>query len=282
MNQKVTVSISEHITENFKALKVPFFKVADLVKSKFNYSAGVFKNNYRNKDNYLCYSDLIILDIDDGMTIKEAKEMFLAYDYIISTTKSHQKEKNGIICDRFRVVLPTENPITLDKEQYSKMMEEVYKEYPFVDTVCKDASRFYFPAQNAEVYTHQGFCNFDWEYYWDKAKENDKVYEEVRRRKEQLNSAFKQNQEYTNNLTKADYYRKIAKTEKLLQLLKFDEKFVSGRRNHALYSWSRHFKEEIGLTDEETKELILWVNNQGDSISEQEIEKTIFKSLRLN
>lgn len=281
MNTKVTVSISEHITENFKSLQVPFYKIADLVKSKFNYSAGVFKDNYRNKDNYLCYSDLIILDVDDGLTIKEAKSLFEPFDYIISTTKSHQKDKNGIICDRFRVILPTEEPITLDKEQYSIMMEEVYKDYPFVDTVCKDASRFYFPAKNAEIYTHEGFTRFEWKEYWLKAKANNKTYQELKRRKEQLNKVFNTSSSNNEELTKADYIRKIAKTEKLLKVINFDEKFVSGKRNHTLYSWTRYFKEEVGLTDNETMELIYWINNQGDSIPDKEIEKTIFKSLRL-
>lgn len=135
--KKVTVSISEHITENFKSYVVPFSKIADLVKSKFNYSAGAFKDNYRKADNYLNYSDMIILDIDDGKTIEQARIIFEPFDYIIATTKSHQKEKNGIVCDRFRVLLPTENPINLNKTDYSKMMNEVFKDYPFVDTKNK-------------------------------------------------------------------------------------------------------------------------------------------------
>lgn len=129
---KVTISYSEHITENYRAIKIPFQKIMDLVKSKFNYSAGLFKDGYRNKENYLSYADLVILDIDDGLTIKDCKMMFEAFTYIIATTKSHQKEKNGKICDRYRLILPTETPITLNKDDFSKMMEEVYKDFPFV------------------------------------------------------------------------------------------------------------------------------------------------------
>ena len=39
--------------------------------------------------------------------------------------------------------------IELNKDEYSQMMEEVYKDFSFVDTVCKDASRFYYPSQEA-------------------------------------------------------------------------------------------------------------------------------------
>ena len=279
--KKVTVSISEHITENFKSYVVPFSKIADLVKSKFNYSAGAFKDNYRKADNYLNYSDMIILDIDDGKSIEEARVIFEPFDYIIATTKSHRKEKNGVVCDRFRVLLPTETPIKLDKFQYSKMMEEVYKDYPFVDTVCKDASRFYFPSKDSTIIMHNGFTNFEWEDYHKKAKENDFVYQDALRRKQQLKEAFgnKDNLEYGNG-EKIDYIRKIAKTEKLLELLKYDEKYVSGQRNKTLYSYGRYFI-DLGFDSEEVKELLLWVNNSGDSIPEDEIYRTVFKSLRI-
>lgn len=289
MIKNVTISISEHITENYKSYKIPFEKVIDLVKSKFNYSAGIFKEGknkdgkivkgYRNKDNYLNYSDMIILDIDEGKTIQEAKIIFEPFDYIIATTKSHQKEKNGVVCDRFRVLLPTDTPITLDKEQYSKMMEEVYKEYPFVDTVCKDASRFYFPAKDATIIMHEGYCNFYWEDYWESALKNDLMYQDIIRRKKQLEETFSKPQEYGEG-EKIDYIRLILKSEKLLQLLKFDEKFVSGKRNTTLFSYGKYFL-DLGFDADETKDILLWLNNQGDSVPEDEIYKTVFKSLRI-
>ena len=278
--KKVTVSISEHITENFKSYVVPFNKIVDLVKSRFNYSAGTFKDNYRNADNYLNYSDLIILDVDDGKTIDEARNIFEPFDYIIATTKSHKKEKNGKICDRFRVILPTEKPINLNKTDYSKMMNEVFKDYPFVDTVCKDSSRFYFPAKNSTIITHSGFTNFEWETYHKRALENDLIQRDALRRKQQLNEAFNNKSFEYGNGEKIDYIRTILKTEKLLKLIKYDEKYVSGQRNKTLYSYGRYFL-DLGFNNEEVKEILLWINSQGDSIPEEEINKTVFKSLRL-
>ena len=278
--KKVTVSISEHITENFKSYVVPFNKIVDLVKSRFNYSAGTFKDNYRNADNYLNYTDLIILDIDDGKSIDEAMIIFEPFDYIIATTKSHQKEKNGKICDRFRVILPTEKPINLNKTDYSKMMNEVFKDYPFVDTVCKDSSRFYFPAKNSTIITHSGFTNFEWETYHKRALENDLIQRDALRRKQQLNEAFNNKSFEYGSGEKIDYIRTILKTEKLLKLIKYDEKYVSGQRNKTLYSYGRYFL-DLGFGNEEVKDILFWINSQGDSIPEEEINKTVFKSLRL-
>ena len=47
-------------------------------------------------------------------SIDKAKEIFKGFKYFICTTKSHQKEKKGLVCDRFRIILPIINfPKTL-------------------------------------------------------------------------------------------------------------------------------------------------------------------------
>lgn len=75
--------------------------------------------------------NLLILDIDDGLTIIEAKETFKDYKYLIATTKSHQKEKSGKVCDRFRVILQSDNIPKGDA--YFKMMDFIKIKYPFID-----------------------------------------------------------------------------------------------------------------------------------------------------
>jgi hypothetical protein len=277
----VTVSISEHITENFKQLKVPFYKVVDLVKSKFNYSAGSFKDGYRKKENYVNYSDLIILDVDNGLTLKEAHQKFLPYNHIIATTKSHQKEKNGLVCDRFRVILPTETPITLDSKECDILMRGVMREYNFVDQSCKDSSRFYYPAKDSIVVHKYGFVNFVWQDIYNKEKQLIKKEKEESDRLRNFNQSFNQRKPaYTFEGTKEDYLRSILFTEKLLKLLKFNEKFGAGGRNTYLYAAGCYLKDNK-MTDGEIKDSILWLNAQGDGIPEHEINSTIFKSLRL-
>lgn len=279
--QKVTISYSDNMTYNYKSVKIPFVKIMDLVKSNFNYSAGTFENGHRKADNYLNYSDLIILDIDEGLTIKEAKKIFCAFDYILATTKSHQKQKDKKApCDRFRIILPTDTPITLNKEEYTQMMAEVHKEFNFVDTSCKDASRFYYPTKDAKVYIHGGFCNFYWEDYWEKAKQ--KQIEQKQKRYivsnvvDYDNTSIKQG----TNESKLRYLRKFAGKQEFLNYFKTQEKFCSGNRNTFLFSVAKHLQ-EIGMNDIEIKQNTLWVNSQGDSISDSEIEKTVFRSIKL-
>jgi hypothetical protein len=277
----VTVSISEHITENFKQLKVPFYKVMDLVKSKFNYSAGSFKDGYRKKENYVNYSDLIILDVDNGLTLKEAHQKFLPYNHIIATTKSHQKEKNGLVCDRFRVILPTETPITLDSKEYDILMRGVMREYNFVDQSCKDSSRFYYPAKDSIVVHKYGFVNFVWQDIYNKEKELIKKEKEESDRLRNFNQSFNQRKPtHTFERTTGEYLRGILNTNKLLEYFRFNTKFGAGGRNNYLYSVAHHLKDN-DLDDNEIQSAILWMNGQGDGIPEHEIRSTIFKSLRL-
>lgn len=284
MDTQVTVSISKDITKDFKSLKVPFHKVIDLVKSDFNYSAGMFVDGHRKRDNYANYSDIIILDIDDGLSIDKASEIMKPFTHIIATTKSHQKEKNGIVCDRFRILLPCETPITLNSEQYSIMMKQVLKKFDFCDQVCKDSSRFYYPSKDSIVTHWQGFINFVWEDFYSEAIKESKEEKEKRERLNNLNCRYSNNErraeDYGIERTKADYLRSILGTPKLLELLKFHTKFGAGSRNTYLYSIGCYLKES-DLNDEEIKNGILYVNSCGDGITEQEIKQTIFRSLRI-
>lgn len=110
-----------------------------------NWSPSTFKNNYRKKDNFEC-TQLIVLDVDDGPNIDEAFKLFCDYKNIIAPTKSHQIEKNGIICDRYRVILFLESGIR-DNNTFSATWQSLYNNFPFIDKACKDSSRFFYKSQ---------------------------------------------------------------------------------------------------------------------------------------
>ncbi len=112
-----------------------------------NWAPGVFKTNYRNLTNFES-TDVLALDIDKGCTLEEAQKLFADYECVIATTRSHQKEKNGVTCDRFRVVLKLEYPIT-NANTYTSTYLSVAVLFPFVDLACADASRQFFQSMYA-------------------------------------------------------------------------------------------------------------------------------------
>lgn len=119
--------------DGYKNINIEFEKLIDLVKSDyrqispfvFNYGKKISENWDNSKQN------IIIFDIDDGLSIEEAKQQFKAYEYLIATTKSHQKDKKGIICDRFRIIIPAKNIPA--GEQYFDMMRILEDRFAFID-----------------------------------------------------------------------------------------------------------------------------------------------------
>ena len=119
--------------------------LADLTLAH-NWSPFIYNDNYRKGDNWEG-SDVLALDVDDGCTLEEAKQHFSEYQYILTTSKSHQIEKNGKICDRFRLIIPFQSRIT-DKDIYRNTWYTVANKYTFIDQQCKDFGRFFYSGKD--------------------------------------------------------------------------------------------------------------------------------------
>ena len=78
--------------------------------SNIQFSSYSWRNGFKTVDNFSHdKTDCIILDLDDGLPISSFQRMFSKYQYILATTKSHQQDKKGIRCDRYRVIIPALN-----------------------------------------------------------------------------------------------------------------------------------------------------------------------------
>ena len=272
-NLKLSYTTDTHkAVTNFKlpTEDTMFEQAEKILKFKGGFSNLIFKDNYRKKENYIQnMSNVIIFDIDDGMTINEFISRYKGqFAFAIGTTKSHMKDKNGVVCDRFRVLLPTETAIDLDHEGYSNMMREIMLEFPFIDKQCKDAARFYFGNPDAEVTIVYGDL-FDWEIIQERAAKRKALL--------QWKLQNKASPQLQNNGSKADWYRENWLSDAMRKALKVDEKFAPGGRNNAIYSISRYLK-DIELTDSEVQEAIEWINN--GELPDQEI-KQVLKGLRI-
>lgn len=131
---------------NVSAKPVNVSSLQDLAKlvTSETYSLATFNKNHRTTENFQ-QTEAIGLDFDDGMTLREAVDAFADYRHLILTTKSHQKEKNGKIADRFRVILFLDQPIT-DSETYYSTWYGLKQQFPACDDACKDPSRQFFKS----------------------------------------------------------------------------------------------------------------------------------------
>ncbi len=118
----------------------------------------VERKPHRRADNFKGTS-FLAFDIDEGLTINEAKEILKGTKFMIATTKSHQKLKvSGITtkpaCDRFRIIVLINTNIT-SKGVYKATWGHYSQLLGHVDQQCKDVARFYFKSEKV-VYIGEG------------------------------------------------------------------------------------------------------------------------------
>ena len=161
---KIFISLSRDNSErtvNFNKQEVEFEELPNIT-CRTHYSNISFKDGYRKGDNFQGVS-VLTLDIDDNFSIEEMKKKLDGYKALIVTTKSHQaKEKGGKEiepCDRYRLFLPLEVPIT-DGNQYKTIVTALIEEFQ-ADKMCKDLGRFYYCNPKQEVHHLSG------DRYWD-------------------------------------------------------------------------------------------------------------------
>ena len=147
--------ISE-VSNNTSCKRKEIKSMADLeaIVTTKNWSSSLFKSDYRTARNFL-QSHLMVLDVDDGCSLDQATQLFKDYKHVIGITRSHQQYKNGIICDRFRVILFLENPIRSNAD-FKSTWNEIQKQYPFVDGQCSDSSRQWYPCHKIESVNSTG------------------------------------------------------------------------------------------------------------------------------
>ncbi len=194
------------LKSDYKELSVSFDNLFRVVQSDYRlYSAGIFKDNFAKNDNWIG-QDLLILDIDDGLSIDDAKEFFRDYKAMIHTSASHQKNKGGVKCDRYRVIIPLTESIFCTIKEYTDTMKFVsQKVFPFIDEKCVDPARIYFGHFDCEVYYLNGNNTFDFNSIMNKVKkiediEKDRVV--TQKPKENIKRTYQEGESIIENFNK--------------------------------------------------------------------------------
>ena len=114
------------------------------VMTRTSWSGIVWKDGYPKEINFIS-AEIAVFDFDNGESLEKALSIFSSFAHIIGTTKSHQKEKNKIVCDRFRVAIPFESIIT-DVKKYRWTMRQLTAKYGS-DGACIDGARTFLPCK---------------------------------------------------------------------------------------------------------------------------------------
>ena len=155
----VTVYRADHNNEQ-KAIgfddiiNVPLNKLKDEINNYKGYIACKMENGHRKRANYLKGEDMIVLDVDNGCSILQARNMFKKFTHAVITTRSHGI-KDG---DRFRIYIPLSKPMPSDEEERASIVERFFKMAGIViDKSTKDSSRFFYATlYDAKEYLNDG------------------------------------------------------------------------------------------------------------------------------
>jgi len=147
-----------------------------------DHCVGRFIKDRRSKKGFIC-ADVICMDVDNDnkispeqwnnesgwMTIRKFKQYFDRYEFIISTSRNHLKEKEGRSKrPRFHAYFPLGHSID-NKEEYEEVVHylvELFKRDDGVhrfDTNAIDCARFFFGHQGMRDIQHnQGASILEW------------------------------------------------------------------------------------------------------------------------
>ena len=242
---------------NFKPMEVSFLEAEKLLQAKGKWVLAQFKNNYRKSDNYIQNTiNSIAIDIDDGFSIEQFKKTTQDLRYALGTTKSHQKPKNNVTCDRYRVIFPLQTYFNLSAYEYSLFMNEVNR-YFNADLACKDVSRQFRGNPGAEFFIHNSGELLDWELYLEKAKKRMAIDSYCRKQEYRYNN-------FDINGDKDKFFR-FAKR-------KFDKIYVTGNRNNSVADivlWGKNKEIDYNLLCSTIRG---WVMESGESLPERELQ----------
>jgi len=135
---KMTLSYSTDIAMGYKADHAPFDKLHNVTGAAgHHYTAHHFKEGHRISNKAIPGFNMVMIDVDEGISLSAAKLLLSDYKCFFATTKKHTTALN-----RFRIIFPLTHEVKLGTEEYAKFMENVFAWLPLkVDAAPKDIAR---------------------------------------------------------------------------------------------------------------------------------------------
>lgn len=129
----VSYTRNSDMTSGYKNDYAPWTQLPTLMNTAgFHWLNHHVQGGYRNEENAINGFNMVVLDIDGTMNLKTAKNLLKQYTALYYTTKSHTDEVN-----RFRIVLPINYKLKMDRKEYSEFMKNLMSSLPFaVDESC--------------------------------------------------------------------------------------------------------------------------------------------------
>ncbi len=107
--------------------------------------------SYRNEKNCIEGFNMVVIDVDNGASIEEAKLLLCAYKYLMCTTKRCTDDNN-----RFRIIMPMNYELKLAADDYKEFMNNIYEWLPFTCDAQTDQRSRKWATYSGEYWYNKG------------------------------------------------------------------------------------------------------------------------------
>lgn len=135
---EIMLSYSDHFAYSYQKDIAPFTELHKLTQAEgMHWCNHSFKNEHRSEENVIAGFNMIVIDVDGGVSLNAVHELLKDYVYMTYTTKRHTDTEN-----RFRIMIPTNYVLHLDAADYKEFMDNIAKWLPFkIDEEANQRSR---------------------------------------------------------------------------------------------------------------------------------------------
>lgn len=125
--EELTVAYGTHFAYDYVTEKVPFDQLGFLAEQDgYHWVNHGLKNGHRSEETVISGFNMIVLDIDGGVSLDTVHDLMKDYKFMTYTTKRSTDEEN-----RFRLILPINYNLNLDTDDYKEFMNTLMEWLPF-------------------------------------------------------------------------------------------------------------------------------------------------------
>lgn len=146
------VSVSTELASGYVPHLAKWENFHKLCSTDMNFCTHHFKDNYRDEAHLKPETNMLVLDIDDGVSIKMAMKLMEDYEFLLYTTKRHSETHN-----RFRMILPLSKTLKLNAQDHKDFYLNVFDALPFeVDEQTADGPRKWQTYKDSTHFSNKG------------------------------------------------------------------------------------------------------------------------------
>ena len=111
-----------------------------------------FEDGHRRNDKAIPGFNMVVVDVDGGVSLDFIHEEFKDFTFLTQTTKRHTEEEH-----RFRLIMPISHILNLTTEDYREFMNNLFLWLPFEsDKAANQRNKKWLTEPNAEIHLNHG------------------------------------------------------------------------------------------------------------------------------